>query len=77
MSNNTTLTLSKREYRFKPSTDGVEILEEYDHTLKKVIAEYAIEYTKLFDKVILSKMSTQKLKKLIELCQEVIKEKEE
>ena len=71
-----TLTISKREFRFIPDKEGVEILEEFDRTRQQIIAQHLVEYHKMFDKAILARMSIEKLQKFIELCQEVIKEKE-
>lgn len=69
------LTLISQEYRFQTLDEDTAILEEYDKQRQSITNQYLIEYCKMFDKMILSKMSLEKLKILAELVNEVIEEK--
>ena len=67
--------ISPREYRFQILDEDTAIFEEYDKQRQAIITQYLIEYYKMFDKTILSGMSIEKLKKLVELINEVIADK--
>lgn len=69
------LTLISKEYRFQTLDEDTAILEEYDKQRQAITNQYLIEYYKMFDKTILSGMSIEKLKKLVELINEVIADK--
>lgn len=69
------LTLISKEYRFEFLDEDIAIFEEYDKQLHAITNKYLIEYYKMFDKTILSGMSIEKLKKLVELINEVIADK--
>lgn len=75
MSEKECLTLISKEYRFQTLDEDTAILEEYDKQRHAITNQYLIEYYKMFDKMILSKMSLEKLKNLAELVNEVIEEK--
>ena len=77
MSEKECLTLISKEYSFKFLDEDIAIFEEYDKQRQAITNQYLVEYYKMFDKAILSKMSIEKLQKFIKLCQEVIREKEE
>lgn len=76
MSEKECLTLISKEFRFQFLDEDIAIFEEYDKQRQAITNQYLVEYYKMFDKAILSKMSIEKLQKFIKLCQEVIKEKE-
>lgn len=69
------LTLISRPYHFRLLDEDIAIFEEYDKQRQAIINQYLIEYSKMFDKTILSGMSIEKLKKFIELINEVIADK--
>ena len=69
------LTLISKEYRFQTLDEDTAILKEYDKQRKAITNQYLIEYYKMFDKMILSKMSLEMLKNLAEIVNEVIEEK--
>ena len=69
------LTLISKEYRFQTLDEDTAILEEYDKQRQSITNQYLIEYYKMFDKTILLGMSIEKLKKLVELINEVIADK--
>jgi hypothetical protein len=69
------LTISSKTFKFKNIDEDTAILEEYDKQRQSITNQYLIEYYKMFDKTILSGMSIEKLKKLVELINEVIADK--
>lgn len=75
MNNEENLTLISKEYRFQTLDEDTAILEEYDKQRQSITNQYLIEYCKMFDKMILYKMSLEKLKNLAEIVNEVIEEK--
>ena len=74
----TTLTIKKRVFEFEDVSKNKKILRELEESTNKtmrVINQYTIDYAKLKDKLILSKMTVRQLKNLIKRCEEVISEK--
>lgn len=74
----TTLTINKRTFEFEDVSKNKKILKELEESRNetiKVINQYAIDYAKFRDKLILSKMTVKQLKNLIKRCEEVISEK--
>ena len=79
MFDNKTLTINKRYFEFEDVSEDKKILKEIEENqdkIKRIICQYAIDYGKFRDKLILSKMTVRQLKNLIKRCEEVIQDKE-
>lgn len=78
MNKDTTFTINKRTFEFEDVSKNKKILREFEESkdkITRVISQYAIDYAKFKDKLILSKMTVRQLKNLIKRCEEVISEK--
>ena len=75
MENDKTFTINKRYFEFEDIGQDKKILKEFDN-ITRLVNQYAIDYGKFKDKLILSKMTVEQLKNLIKRCEEVIQDKE-
>lgn len=74
-----TLTINKRYFEFEDVSKDKKILKEIEENqdkIRRIVYQYAIDYGKLQDKLILSKMTVRQLKNLIKRGEEVIQDKE-
>ena len=74
-----TLTINKKYFEFEDVSKDKKILKEIEENqdkIRRIISQYAINYGKFRDKLILSKMTVRQLKNLIKRCEEVIQDKE-
>lgn len=79
MENDKTFTINKRYFEFEDIGRDKKILKEFEKNqdnITRLAYQYAIDYSKFKDKLILSKMTVEQLKNLIKRCEEVIQDKE-
>lgn len=79
MENDKTFTINKRYFEFEDIGRDKKILKEFEKNqdnITRLAHQYAIDYSKFKDKLILSKMTVEQLKNLIERCEEVIQDKQ-
>ena len=71
--------INKKYFEFEDVSKDKKILKEIEENqdkIRRIISQYAIDYGKFKDKLILSKMTVRQLKNLIKRCEEVIQDKE-